>query len=265
MKAVYAFVCALALQNMAFAQLPNGAKAPGNPSATGMGEINRIAKSYTEPPEDVKRLQALLGDWAGLKFYAEDNAKLAGKKVDVVFLGDSITHNWANPKYTTFLSDHGYVGRGIGGQITGQMLLRMPQDVLALHPKVVVLLGGTNDLTVLQVPDMLKAIEDNIAMMADLAKAHGIRMILTAVMPVNDEHTPRTATRPPEQILALNAWIRKYAEDHKLAYVDYYTALSDGKDRMRSNLSADGLHPNAEGYKLLNPLVEKAIEAELKK
>lgn len=263
---MYAAVCGLAIGATAGAQLPAGAKAPGNASSTGMGEINRIVKSYNgNPPEDVLRLQKLLGDWARLAYYTEDNAKLAGQKVDVVFLGDSITHNWANPKYSTFMKDHGYVGRGIGGQVTAQMLLRMPQDVFALKPKVVVLLGGTNDLSTMTPPDLLGMIENNIAMMAELAKAHGERMILTSVMPVNDDHSKRTETRPPEKILELNAWMKKYADANGLQYVDYYSALSDGHDRMKSELTKDGLHPTAEGYKLIEPLVQKAIEKELKR
>ena len=260
-----AAVCAVMLSVAATAQLPNGAPATGYVSPTGVNEIDRIADAYTNPPDDVKHLQKLLRDWAGLSYYTEANAKLAGSKVDVVFLGDSITHNWANPKFSTFMQDHGYVGRGIGGQVTSQMLLRMPQDVLALKPKVVVLLGGTNDLAILNPPDMLRMIEGNIEMMADVAAAHGERMILTSVMPVNDDHKDMTAIRPPDKILALNAWMKQYAADHKLQYVDYYSVLSDGKDRMKSNVTGDGLHPNAAGYKLIEPLVEKAIEKELKR
>ncbi|MBS1816201.1 MAG: hypothetical protein JSS87_15120 [Acidobacteria bacterium] len=260
-----AAVCAMVLSVAATAQLPNGAPAAGYISPTGVSEIDRIADAYTNPPDDVKHLQTLLRDWAGLSYYTEANAKLAGTKVDVVFLGDSITHNWANPRFSTFMQGHGYVGRGIGGQVTSQMVLRMPQDVLALKPKVVVLLGGTNDLALMTPPDILRMIEDNIAMMADLATAHGERIILTSVMPVNDDHKKLTAIRPPDKILALNAWMKQYAADHKLQYVDYYSALSDGKDRMKSDLSGDGLHPNVAGYKVIEPLIQKAIKKELKR
>lgn len=204
-------------------------------------------------------------DWANLRYYTAANAKLAGTKVDVVFMGDSITNHWADAKYSTFMQDHGYVGRGISGQVTGQMLLRMPQDVFALKPKVVVFMGGTNDLNHLQVPDVVKEVEDNIMMITDLALMRRERIILCSITPINDEHKRVSATRPPATILVLNAWIKKFSELRGVPYVDYYAVLQDGHDRMKSNYTEDGLHPTSGGYKAIEPLIQKAIEAELKK
>lgn len=209
-------------------------------------------------------------DYAGLRYYADaDAALLAAKPAPgprVLFFGDSITHNWGNRKYSDlFQRKANYINRGIGGQTTAQMLLRFRQDVLALHPDVMVLLGGTNDLPAYKVPDLLAFIESNIASMVELAQAHHIRVILCSVTPVTDAIRPQTAHRPPEQILALNAWIRKYATDNHLPYVDYYAALSDGHDRMQTNLTEDGLHPNHDGVARMEPLVEAAIADVLKK
>lgn len=208
-------------------------------------------------------------DYAGLAFYAADNATLATPGPHdpprVVFFGDSITHNWGNSHYSTlFQRKPNYINRGIGGQTTGQMLLRFRDDVLALHPRVIVFLGGTNDLASYKVPDVVHFIEDNVSSIAELAQLHGIPIILCSLTPVSDALKPQTDRRDPAKILALNAWIKQYAADHHLAYVDYYSAVTDGHDRIKTDLTVDGLHPNQAGVALMEPLVEAAIADQLK-
>ena len=154
----------------------------------------------------LERNQKVLSDWPNLGRYHEENAKLATAGADekrVVFMGDSITDGWGR-KYGKFFPGN----RGIGGQTTPQMLLRFRADVLALEPKAVVILAGTNDIAGNTGPMTLEAIEDNLISMAELAKAHGIRVVLSSVMPVCDYIRPQTESRPPEKIIALNSWIK---------------------------------------------------------
>ena len=209
-------------------------------------------------------------DYAGLAFYAEANAALPlPKPTDpprLIFFGDSITHNWGNKNYSDlFQRKPNYINRGIGGQTTGQMLLRFRADVLALQPKVVVFLGGTNDLASYKVADVVTFIEQNIASIVELAQLHNERIILCSVTPVSDAIKPQTDRRDPAKILALNAWLKSYAAGKNIPYVDYYNALTDGHDRIQTALTVDGLHPNHDGVAKMEPLVEAAIAEELKK
>lgn len=201
-------------------------------------------------------------DRDNLERYAEANRGLlppGATENRVVFLGDSITDFW---QLEQFFPGKPYVNRGISGQGTGQMLGRMQADVIALQPKAMVLLGGTNDLAR---GVELETIQNNIQMICSLAEAHGIRPILGAVMPVSDYHTDanprfkRTVTRPPSDILALNAWMKTFATTRKYVYLDYHQALADAQGMLGKDLADDGLHPNIEGYKIMAPLVEKAI------
>lgn len=222
----------------------------------------------------VTRLETRLRDWPALARYQEENSKTAapGKKEKrVVFLGDSITDGWHNPANGGFFPGKPYVNRGISGQTTPQMLIRFRPDVIALKPEVVVILAGTNDIAGNTGPMTLQSIEDNLASIAELARAHGIRVVLASLLPVSDyERTadgqPRNQTtrRPPEQIKALNEWMKKYVAEKKLTYLDYYSAMVDDKGFLKDELSNDGLHPNAEGYQVMNPLAESAIVAALK-
>jgi lysophospholipase L1-like esterase len=209
-------------------------------------------------------------DYAGLAFYADENAKLALPKPSdpprVVFFGDSITHNWGNKTYSDlFQRKKNYINRGVGGQTTGQMLLRYRQDVLALDPKVVVFLGGTNDLASYKVADVVGFIEQNISSIVELALLHHERIILCSLTPVSDAIKPQTDRRDPAKILAINTWLKKYAAEKHIPYVDYYDAVSDGHDRIQTALTVDGLHPNHDGVARMEPLVEAAITEELKR
>jgi len=158
-----------------------------------------------------------------------------------------------------------YIARGISGQTTPQMLVRFRADVIALRPAVVVILAGTNDLAGNTGPTTLAAIEDNLTSMAELAAANHIRVVLASVLPVSDYEARdgkpiiRTIQRPPEKILALNEWMKRYATEKKLIYLDYYSAMIDDKGFLKEELSEDGLHPNAKGYAVMAPLAEAAI------
>lgn len=225
------------------------------------------------PPRTVDALQAQLAkdektlqDWANLGRYRAANAQLATEPLDgqdrVVFMGDSITDAWGR-SYGSFFPGKAYVNRGISGQTTPQMLIRFRPDVIALNPKVVVILAGTNDLAGNTGPETIEEIEGNLQSMAQLAKASNIRVVLSSVMPVCDYIKPQTAHRPPANIVTLNAWIKDYCQQNQLVYLDYYSAMIDDQQMLRKELTLDGLHPNTAGYNIMSPLAAQAIESAL--
>jgi lysophospholipase L1-like esterase len=202
----------------------------------------------------------LLGDWAGLSRYGSDDAELPPPKPDeprVVFIGDQIVESWS-----AFFPGRPYINRGITGQTTGQMLVRFRQDVIALKPKVVVIGGGTNDLTGVLGPNTEGTIGDNIMSMTELARVNGIRVVLSSVTPVCDCYKEQTAVRPQGKIAGLNAWIRDYASRSGSVYLNYYSALAEGRD-FKQLLTSDGLLPNAAGYEIMAKLADQAIQAAL--
>lgn len=221
------------------------------------------------------RAEARLKDWPALARYSEENLKTVPASMDgprrVVFMGDSITDSWDDPKYGGFFPGKPYINRGISGQTTPQMLIRFRPDVIALKPKVVVILAGTNDLAGNTGPTTLSAIEDNLISMAELATANGIRVVFASVLPVSDyemrdgKPIVQTVRRPPAQIIELNNWLKEYAAKHHHTYLDYFSAMVDDKGFLKNELSDDGLHPNAQGYVVMAPLVEAAITASLKR
>ena len=204
-------------------------------------------------------------DWANLKQFQNDNAALGapakGEK-RVVFMGNSITIGSLN-NCPEFFKDRPYINRGISGQTTPQMLLRFRQDVIDLQPKAVVILAGTNDIAGNTGPSTLEMIEDNLASMAQLAKANGIKVILCSVLPAFD-YPWRPGMEPNVKIPELNKWIKAYAEKNKFIYVDYFSAMADDRNGLPSDLSKDGVHPNKKGYEIMQPMVEKAIAKALK-
>lgn len=208
------------------------------------------------------RIAIFTDDFGELGRYRDANAALAAPAAGenrVVLFGDSITDIWQLPDY---FPGKPYVNRGIGGQTTSQMLVRFRQDVIDLHPKVVVILAGTNDIAGNTGPTRNEDIEANYASMADLARAHGIRVVFSSVMPVHN-YTDRSkelfAQRSPARILALNEWLKKYCAENQIVYLDYFSAVVDDKGLLKKELADDGLHPNAAGYKIMAPLAETAI------
>jgi lysophospholipase L1-like esterase len=196
-----------------------------------------------------------------LKHYAEANTKLAapGKLPRVIFLGDSITETWRLNEYFT---GRDFINRGIGDQTTLQMIARFRQDVAALNPTVVVIEAGTNDIARGIAPNQ---IQDNLALMGDLAKAHGIKPVFASILPVSDYHKDAdpqyemTRTRPPATIQLINRGIRDYCQREGFVYLDYYAAMVDPAGQMQADLSDDGLHPNAKGYRVMSPIAVAAI------
>jgi lysophospholipase L1-like esterase len=206
-------------------------------------------------------------DFGQLKRYRGANGALHAMPLPpdrVVFFGDSITDIWKLEKY---FGEKPYENRGIGGQTTPQMLVRFRQDVIDLHPKVVLILAGTNDLAGNSGPMLTEDIEANLSSMAELAKVHDIRVILASVLPVHN-YTPQgvefSSQRPAERILELNTWLKSYCAKNNLVYLDYFSAMVDDKGMLKKDLADDGLHPNDAGFKVMAPLAEAAIAKAMK-
>ena len=246
------------------AQAPSASAAPV-PAAASCPEM---ASALTALMRNDTRLR----DWANLARYRDANRSLppAGGDARVVFMGDSITDLWQQPRFGGFFPGKPYVDRGISGQTTPQMLLRFRPDVLDLSPKVVVILAGTNDIAGNTGPMTNEEIEGNLASMAELARAHNIRVVLASVTPVSGYHVaqpngvPQTTLRPMTRIQAVNTWIQSYAASHGDVYLDYFSAMTDGSGVLKAEFSEDDLHPNAKGYAVMAPLAEAAIVKALK-
>lgn len=229
-----------------------------------------------------KSLTDQLQDWNQLGRYHAANENLKKQPAEpgrVVFMGDSITDMW---KLEQSFPSKPYVNRGISGQTTAQMLVRMYPDVIDLKPATVVILAGTNDIARNTGPETATMVEENLMAMTELAQKHGIRVILCSLTPISDyadapasaDNAPapgavvpkliQSVRRPPAQILELNAWMKKYAASVGAVYADYFSAVVDASGMFKEGLSGDGLHPNKEGYALMAPVAEAAIEKALK-
>jgi acyl-CoA thioesterase I len=229
---------------------------------------------FSQAADRADCLEQLSMDWPRLERYAAANAALgapAKGEQRVVFFGDSITDDWSKPPSGGFFPGKRYVNRGIGGQTTGQMLGRFRTDVIALAPRVVVILAATNDLAGNAGTAAPELIQGNLASIAELARLHGIRLVLASLLPVCDckqsaDGKPiiRTVERPPQAIVAINRWIADYARKNGHVLLDYHPALADERGALRAELTSDGLHPNAAGYAVMAPLAEKAIAQALR-
>jgi lysophospholipase L1-like esterase len=256
------------------AQTPAPAPAAQAPAAP----VNQAAANAS-CPELATALTAMMGrdirlrDWADMTRYREANRTLAAPaagEARVVFMGDSITDGWQQPRYGGFFPGKPYVDRGISGQTTPQMLLRFRRDVIDLRPKAVVILAGTNDIAGNTGPMTNEEIQGNLASMSELAHVHNIKVVMSSVTPVSEYHVanpraaPQTTARPMERIKALNEWMKSYAAAHGDMYLDYFSAMIDDKGLMRAELTEDDLHPNAKGYAIMAPLAEAAIARALR-
>ena len=203
--------------------------------------------------------------WNQFGRYHADDLKLEPQGAvegRVVFMGDSITDGWDLARY---FPGKPYVNRGISGQTTPQMLVRMYPDVIRLHPAAMIILAGTNDIARNTGPETARMIEDNFRAMSELAEKHGIKVVLCLLTPVSDyTKYKETEHRPPTDILELNKWLHEYAADIHAGIADYYQAVVDSKGMFREGYSNDGLHPNGKGYELMAPVAEAAIEKALK-
>ncbi len=210
-------------------------------------------------------LAATVQDWNQMGRYHADNEKLKAQANDpgrVVFMGDSITDGW---KLAQYFPGKPYVNRGIGGQTTPQMLARFFEDVINLKPAAVAIFAGTNDIARNTGPATPEMVQENFQAMAELAKAHGIKVILCALTPISDYGPrPMTPGRPPADILKLNAWLKSYSAKTGAVYADYYSATVDEKGMLKEGISRDGLHPNDKGYELMVPVINAAIQQVMK-
>ncbi len=244
-----------------------------------MGSISSFSQTNAEKITDCreernnrKKYEKQLSDWAQLGRYRDANLKVqppSKNEMRVVFMGDSITDGWNLAQY---FPDKPYINRGISGQTTPQMLLRFRSDVIDLKPRAVVILAGTNDIAGNTGLMTLGDTARNLTSMVELAKANNIRVVLSSVLPVNDRVRNKegvlliqTKNRPSGKITAMNNWLKRYAAENNLIYLDYYPATADEKGTLKDSLSYDGLHPNADGYKVMQSLAEKAIERALNK
>lgn len=218
----------------------------------------------TVSPEDMAAYQKMqkdqaASDWAALCYFRADNAALAAGSVPsgrIVFMGDSITQLWGLAEPADFGPVR--VNRGISGQTTPQMLLRFKQDVLALKPAAVHILAGVNDIAGNTGPTTLEDVENNIASMVELAKAHGVQVILATPLPAAT-FTWKPDLKPGPTVIAYADWVRRYAAEQNLVLADYYPVLATQEGALKPELGPDGVHPNKAGYALMKPILEAAI------
>jgi lysophospholipase L1-like esterase len=234
-------------QEMLAAMLKPGAKPPPMPSQ-GDEKLREYLKKHAE---DLAR------DFPDLCHYKSDNAAIReGAHPTIIFMGDSITEGWGVGDPSLF--SRGVVDRGISGQTSPQMLLRFYQDVVALRPRAVHIMAGTNDVAGNTGPSSPDDFKNNIRAMVDLARANHIQVVLASILPA--ERFPwRPDIQPVEQIRQLNAWLRQFAGQHELIYADYYSSLATPSGALRPELSNDGVHPNADGYAAMRPIADAAI------
>lgn len=219
----------------------------------------------TSLERQVDAQRRLLSDWGGLTRYGSENTELVRSAADadrVVFIGDEITEFWGASQ-GRFFPGRPYLNRGIKGQTSPQMLVRFRQDVISLKPRVVVIQAGLNDVASINSPITQPMFAENIMSMVDLAKAHNIRVVLASLTPVCDCYTKQTALRSQGKIIGMNGWLKEYSREAGLTYLDYYSALADGRN-LRKELTSDGLVPNVPGYDLMSPLAEEAINNALR-
>lgn len=235
-------------------------------SAAALMAQSKPANDPAKMQAQFARMEKTLQDWANLNRYRSENALVPMDPTGdrVVFMGDSITDAWGRGRgKNNFFTGKGYINRGISGQTTPQMLIRFRPDVIALNPKVVVILAGTNDIAGNTGPETLEEIEGNLASMAQLATSNHIKVVLSSVMPVCDYIRPQTERRPPQKIISLNAWIKTYAATNHDVYLDYFSAMVDERGMLKQHLTFDGLHPNDAGYAVMEPLAARAIQQAL--
>ena len=205
-------------------------------------------------------------DWANLHHYAsEDNILAPGAANDkrVVFLGSSIFEFWKTRMPEYFTNNKAYIDRGISGQISPQLLIRFRQDVIDLKPKAVIILAGSNDLAGTTGHVSIESIMNNVKSMAELAKTNHIKVILCQYLPIS-EYSWRKDLKPADKIIALNKAIKTYGNENGFTVLDYFSPLVNSHNGQRAELTIDGVHPNAAGYKIMAKVTDEAIAKALK-
>lgn len=196
-------------------------------------------------------------DWAQFYRYEGKNDSLTTRP-DVVFMGNSITDCWADT-VPSFFADNNFVGRGISGQVSSQMLVRFQEDVINLHPKVVVICCGTNDIAQNNGPITLEHILHNIKSMCQLARANKIKPVVCSTLPAKGFKW-RPEMKPANDIIRLNEMIKAFAQENKIPYVDYHSALKDEENGLPRKYSKDGVHPNAQGYAVMESVIMPVLK-----
>lgn len=199
-------------------------------------------------------------DWANLSYYQKENTELLKKgniSNKIVFMGDSITEFWKEI-HPVFFNNENFINRGISGQTTPQMLLRFQQDVIQLKPKIVVILAGINDIAGNAGPSSLEMIMDNIKSMSEIARANGIKVILCSVLPAN-RFSWQPDKKPTIKVAQLNKEIKAYAKDNHHEYADYYANMVDSEEGLMPKYGDDGVHPNIQGYTVMEPIIKEAL------
>ncbi len=230
--------------------------------------LSHVISALQNPSQqEVEHLKHRLSDWAQLSFYQQANAELlplAREENHIVFFGDSITEFWDLATYFPGRPCITCINRGIAGQTTPQLLIRFRPDVIALQPRVVLILAGTNDIAGNTGSMTISMIEDNYTSIAELAQINRIQVIFASILPTHDYSSAKQFEgRSPAKIQALNDWLQHYCTEHHHIYLDYYNSMLDSQGMLRADLSDDGLHPNARGYAVMAPLAEAAIEQAL--
>jgi lysophospholipase L1-like esterase len=223
--------------------------------------VNMFAQQ--NKPDTIK--EDFKDDWAALSHYKKENQQLGEPKPGekrVVFLGSSIFEFWKT-KMPEFFFGRPYLNRGISGQISPQLLIRFRQDVIDLKPKAVIILAGSNDIAASTGHVSNQTIMDNVKSMAELARLHGIKVILCEYLPVF-EYPWRKGLKPADKIISLNKEIKTYAEANNFILLDYFSPLVDERNGQKAELTTDGVHPNVAGYKIMAKVTEKAIAKALK-
>ncbi len=204
-------------------------------------------------------------DWPNLTKFQEANLQLKDAPKDenrIVFMGNSITEGWSTA-YPSFFENQSYINRGISGQTTPQMLLRFRQDVIELHPKVVIILAGTNDIAGNTGPMSLAQIRDNILSMVELAEANGICPVVCSVLPAHD-YPWKPGQAPNIKIPKLNQMLKELSDKKGIPYLDYFLAMVDDRNGLPKDLAEDGVHPTKKGYEIMAKLANKTIQEMLK-
>lgn len=250
--------------------LADGLPKPFPPNPTAKQQLTELRDSverleiHFRAMLSATELQLRGADRDNLRRYSEANKTLAAPTLDrVLFYGDSITDGW---RLNEYYPGKDFVNRGISGQITGEMLGRMQADVIANKPAAMLILAGTNDIAR---GVSVETIQNNLSMIADLAEKHSIKVILASILPTSDHHkdtNPRfemTKGRPLAVIRQLNQYIASMCRKRGFTYLNYYDEMVDSTGQLKAELANDGLHPNADGYRVMAPLAQAAIEKTL--
>lgn len=229
--------------------------------ACGTQDKSPTITSLPEQDKEYKKLLAEQNDWAQLNRYQKANTRvkrITSNEETVIFMGDSITEGWRTLS-PDFFEKHPYINRGISGQTTPQMLIRFRQDVVDLNPRAVVLLCGINDIAGNTGPSTLEMIQHNITSMVEIAQANDIAVVLSSILPAAS-FPWKPEVDPVSRVDAMNTWLKDYAQKNGCLYVDYFSAMVENDGiALREELSPDGVHPNKEGYDIMEPIIQMAL------